>query len=179
VRADLVIEGLRPPVLAVVTSVGTVVCCLVKRSALPAVIGAVGLLLAASSTLAAKLLVGRPDPHGYLAAHGGSFPSGHVITIMVSVGLAALMIHPLGYGWIALVPAAVAGAVMGACLLIQSAHWASDVIGGIVLACWVLATLRACLEFFRLRRRQDSRSLRSPPWLPLVPETSASSDRQR
>jgi membrane-associated phospholipid phosphatase len=161
-RADVVVEGLRPPVLVISMAILTLVWCLIRRSVLPAVIGAAGLVLAAASTLATKLAVGRADPHGYLAQHGGSFPSGHVLTLMVSVGLAVLMVHPQGSGWILFVPAALAGAVMGGCLLLQSAHWTTDVIGGALLAGGALATVRGGLATFGSGSR-ERHSLRSPP----------------
>ena len=181
-RADVVVEGLRPPLLVIAMAILTLICCLVRRSVLPAAIGAAGLVLAAASTLATKLAVGRADPHGYLAPHSGSFPSGHVITIMVSVGLAVLMVHPQGGGWILFVPAVLAGAVMGGCLLLQSAHWATDVVGGALLAGGVLSAVRGGVVTLGAGRR-DRHSLRSPPAAatarPTAGQTSAGGLRSR
>ncbi len=176
IRADLVIEGLRPTVLLVIMALFTTICCAIRRSISPALIGTAGFLIAASATLAVKLIVGRPDPHGYVAAYSGSFPSGHVVTIVVSLGLAALVLRPQAPWWVLLLPAAVSGTLMGLCLLIQSAHWASDVFGGQLLALCVLAVMRATLDALR-HRVSDNHSTRDPPLRRMAQEVRAGDRR--
>lgn len=143
-RADLVVEGLRPSVLFIWMGLCVVASRILTRSWFPIVAGC-GFLLAVSATVLTKLLISRPDPHGYLAPHSGSYPSGHVVTIMVSVGLTVLMISPRASGWVTSISALFAGLLMGTCLLIQSAHWASDVIGGVLLACCILAATQGLM----------------------------------
>jgi membrane-associated phospholipid phosphatase len=138
-RADYVVEGLRPAVIAILLVAFTVACCVKRRSVRPLVfVAGVGVLTAAL-TIVAKVAVGRPDTHGTVAnSHGGSFPSGHVIAIIVCLGLAALVAQRRVRRWVWLVPA-LGGALMAASLLVQAAHWSTDVAGGGLLAAGVLA----------------------------------------
>jgi membrane-associated phospholipid phosphatase len=141
-RADYVVEGLRPPVLAILLAAFTVATCVVRRTLRPAIfVGGVWLATAAL-TLAAKMAVGRPDTHGATERFGGSFPSGHSISIMVCLGLAVLVAQPRVRRWVWLIPA-LGGCLMGVSLVVQAAHWSTDVIGGALLATSVLAAVSA------------------------------------
>ncbi|MGH8823077.1 MAG: phosphatase PAP2 family protein [Jiangellaceae bacterium] len=141
-RADYVVEGLRPPVLAGLLAAFTVAFCVIRRSLRPAMfVGGVWLMTAAL-TVAAKMAVGRPDTHGTVDDYGGSFPSGHTISVIVCLGLAVLVAQPRVGRWVWLVPA-LGGALMGASLLVQAAHWSTDVAGGGLLATGVLAAVSA------------------------------------
>jgi membrane-associated phospholipid phosphatase len=142
-RADYVVEGLRPAVIAGLLAAFTVAFCLIRRSLRPAVfVGCVGLTTMAL-TVAAKMAVGRPDTHGTTAdSHGGSFPSGHIIAVVVCLGLAVLLTQPRARRWVWLIPA-LAGGLMGACLLVQAAHWSTDIVGGGLLAVGVLTAVTA------------------------------------
>ncbi len=137
VRADYVVEGLRPAVVVSILAAYTAVICVIRRSLRPGLfVGAVWLITAAL-TVAVKIAMGRPDPHGVLSGHGGSFPSGHTISVVVCLGLAVLVAQPRLGRWI-WIPLALVGALMGAALLVQAAHWSTDVLGGGLLAIGVL-----------------------------------------
>ena len=141
-RADLVIEGLRPTVLAGLLAAFTVACCLGRRSGRPAAFVGGVCLATVALTVATKTAVGHPDPHGLLGTNGGSFPSGHMIAVIVCLGLPVLVAQPRPSRWLWLLPA-LGGGLMGACLLLQAAHWATDVVGGGLLGIGVLAVTTA------------------------------------
>jgi membrane-associated phospholipid phosphatase len=138
VRADLVVEGLRPAVLAVLLAALTVAYCLKRRSLRPATFVGGFCLATLGLTLATKAAVARPDPHGLIGGHGGSLPSGHMICVIVFPGLALLVARPRYRTWVWLIPA-LGGSVMATALLLQAAHWATDIFGGGLLATCVLA----------------------------------------
>lgn len=82
-----------------------------------------------------KPLLGAADPYGRdaLRVYHSSFPSGHA-TIAMALALAVVVAAPAAWR----LPAALAGgayaAAMGASLLIQRWHYASDVAGGFLIA---------------------------------------------
>jgi membrane-associated phospholipid phosphatase len=137
-RADYVVEGLRPAVIAGLLAAFTVALSVIRRSLRPVIlVGSVG-LTTVTLTVAAKLAVGRLDTHGTTAnSNGGSFPSGHIIAVVVCLGLVVLMTQPRARRWVWLIPALVGG-LMGVCILVQAAHWSTDIVGGALLATAVL-----------------------------------------
>jgi membrane-associated phospholipid phosphatase len=141
-RADLVVEGLRPVMVAALLAVFTMACCVKRRSLRPAAYVGIVCTSAVTLTVAAKIAVGRPDPHGLLATDGGSFPSGHMIGVIIGLGLVVLLVLPSARRWVWLIPA-LGGGVMAACLLLQAAHWSTDIVGGALLATGVLAVASA------------------------------------
>jgi membrane-associated phospholipid phosphatase len=141
-RADLVVEGLRPIVVAGLLAAFTGAWCVKCRSLRPAAFVSAVCLAAVALTVAVKIIMGRPDPHGLLGSDGGSFPSGHVIVVMVGVGLAVLIGRPSAGRWVMII-AALAGGLMGVCLLLQAAHWLTDLVGGSLLAVVVLSVAAA------------------------------------
>jgi membrane-associated phospholipid phosphatase len=153
-RADLVVEGLRPVVVAVLLATFTLVYSARRRSLRAvAFIGGVGLVTIAL-TIASKITVGRLNTHAVLGSNGGSFPSGHVISVVVCLGLLVLIVQPRTRWWIWLIPA-FGGVVMGASLLLQAAHWFTDVVGGGLLAITILAATSACTDWMHSRFRND------------------------
>jgi membrane-associated phospholipid phosphatase len=137
-KADLVVEGLRPTMLAILLAAFALAYCVKHRSLRPgAFLGGV-CVATVVLTLAVKRAMERPDTHGLLSSSGGSFPSGHMISIIVCLGLAVLIALPKAGWWIWLIPAA-GGFLMATALLLQAAHWATDVIGGGLLATAALA----------------------------------------
>jgi membrane-associated phospholipid phosphatase len=142
VRADVIVEGLRPVMAAALLAVFTSAWCVRRRSIRPAVFVGVVAMSTATLTVAVKIAVSRPDPHGLLANDGGSFPSGHMIGVIVCLGLAALLPLPRTGRWIWFIPA-LGGALMAVSLLLQAAHWSTDIAGGILLATAVLAAASA------------------------------------
>jgi membrane-associated phospholipid phosphatase len=137
-RSDVVVEGLRPAVLAALLAAFTIAYSVKHRSHKPLAFVAGVSLATLAITVATKITVGRLNPHGVLGNDGGSFPSGHTIAVVVCVGLCVLMTQPRASRWIWLIPAFAAG-LMGASLLLQAAHWFTDIVGGGLLATAVLA----------------------------------------
>jgi membrane-associated phospholipid phosphatase len=142
VRADLVVEGLRPAVVAALLAAFTLPYCVKRRSLRPAAFVGLVCAVAAMLTIALKTAVGTADPHGSIAYTGGSFPSGHMVSVIVCLGLALLLSVPRAGAWIWLIPAA-GGGLMGTSLLLQAAHWSTDVVGGALLATSILAVTTA------------------------------------
>lgn len=103
-----------------------------------AVVGATTVAL----TLLSKLVVSRPDPHGVAGDHGGAFPSGHTVSVMVCLGLAVILFRPEGGRAAWALPGGI-GVLMAGSLVVQGAHWATDVLGGALLAVTVLAAASA------------------------------------
>jgi len=132
VRWGGVVDALRPPVVATALAALAVTVCLVRRPVRPALVAAAAGTAAAAATLLVKLALARPDPHVTGTGHGGSFPSGHTVGVVVCVGLAVQLIRPGARGW-ARVAALAAGTVMGVGLVVIGAHWATDVLGGLLL----------------------------------------------
>lgn len=159
-RADLVVENLRPAVMTWFAGATALVLCAVRRSWRPLAVAALTGSVTSAVVLSGKAVVARQDPHGLLM-HGGSFPSGHTTTIMVSLGLVVLLVRPEPPPAAWLLPA-VAGAGMGTALLVEGAHWATDVVGGGLLAAAVLAALRATGVARWAGPRRPRRSDREP-----------------
>ncbi len=136
-RADYVVEGLRPAVVVSILMAYTAAICVMRRSLRPALfVGAIWLMTAAL-TIGVKIVMSRPDPHGFVSGSGGSFPSGHTISVIVCLGMVMLVAQPRLGRWMWILVALV-GVVMGASILVQAAHWSTDVLGGGLLAVGVL-----------------------------------------
>jgi membrane-associated phospholipid phosphatase len=125
--------------LLAVTSVATAAW---RRSWWPLLFGAV---LAGSSvalTVLAKTALDRTDPHGWVATSGGSYPSGHVVALLVCLSGCLLLLVPRvrWWGWAVVVGAA---ALLTVGLLVSAAHWPTDVLGGALLAVAVTSALSA------------------------------------
>ena len=140
--ADLVIEGLRPAVLAALLSLFTLGYSIKRRSLRPVAFVSVAALATVAVTAATKITVGRLNPHGDVGNDGGSFPSGHTIAVVVCLGLGVLMMQPRVGRRVWLIPA-FGGVLMGVSLLLQAAHWSTDIAGGGLLATGVLAIMIA------------------------------------
>lgn len=155
-RADRVVEGLEPRnVLPLLLVVG-LVAGWVRRSWEPPVTAAVMAAATTVAVFALKWLVQRPDTHDQLSAVGGSYPSGHTAALLVALGGAALVVRcPVPWWQWCLVGAV--GLLMAGCLLVQAAHWMSDVVGGALLGTAVLA-FGAVARSAHLRRVQDRRA---------------------
>ncbi len=150
-----IIDGLEPRRSYPLLLVATIIVCLWRWSWRPGAFA--GLVVAASTvaTLGSKALTHRPDPHGDLATTGGSFPSGHVIALVVCLGAIALMWWRRTRWW-HWVLVAVPPAFMSAALLYTAAHWVTDVLGGVLLGiatlCWA-ASLPLRTSMMEGRRR--------------------------
>ena len=142
-RADLVVEGMRPTVMVALLLVFTAAYCIKRQSLRPALFVAAVCLTTVILTLATKAMVARPDPHGLIGNDGGSFPSGHMIGVIVPLGIVLMLMQPPVGRRVWLIPA-LAGGLMGASLLLQAAHWAADIVGGGLLGASALAIAAPC-----------------------------------
>jgi undecaprenyl-diphosphatase len=138
VRWVIVVDALRPPVVAAVLTAVCVAVCLLRRAPRLALVTVATGMVAAAMTVLVKLTLARPDPHVTGTGHGGSFPSGHTVAVVVCAGLAVCLLRP-GARMAALTVAAGAGVVMAVALVVIGAHWASDVVGGLLLGLAVVA----------------------------------------
>ena len=166
IGADVVVEALMPPVTLGLLLVAGLLTAWSRRSR---ALAAATVSLVVVSTVLTQLLqaaVGRPDTHDEVSRLGGSYPSGHTVSITVCAGgLLLLRRHrpsPRTWAWVA-----VASTAMGVALLLESAHWSADVLGGALLGCLVLALAVAFDE-----RRRPGTQLWWPLSAPGEPGTS-------
>ena len=130
--ATYVVDGLRPTRMLALLVVVTAIACARRRSFQPLLVVGVSGFVAVALLLGTKVVVARPDPHDYIGI--GAYPSGHTLSIVLAVGLSIVLIAGTrAAGW-AVAAAVAAGLVMGGALLLQAAHWASDVAGGALIA---------------------------------------------
>jgi membrane-associated phospholipid phosphatase len=138
-HADVVVEGLKPSRIAWVLPVVAAMVSWRRHSWRPLgyalLIGGTTAVL----TLLSKVLVQRPDTHGKVSLLGGSYPSGHTVTILVVFGGSLLVLTPRTRWWQWLLVGGL-GTLMGYCLLVEAAHWFTDVVGALLLATAVLST---------------------------------------
>jgi membrane-associated phospholipid phosphatase len=133
-----VVEGLMPPIALALLVVAGLATAAVRRSRRRAVL-VVGLAVgSAVVTRVLQALVGRPDTHASTASLGGSYPSGHTVAMIVCVGGLFIArsgrLRPSSCAW-----CAVAATVMGLSLLVQAAHWLTDVVGGVLVGVLILS----------------------------------------
>ena len=86
VRWAHVVHALRPPVIAAAVAAVAGAVCLVRRTVRPALVPAAAVATAALVTLLVKVALARPDPHATGTGHGGSFPSGHTVSVVAGRG---------------------------------------------------------------------------------------------
>ena len=129
---------LAPPRMYGLLAVTSLSVAIRRRSWRPALVGLVVAGTSVTLTVLTKLAFHRPDPHGHLAATGGSFPSGHTIAVVACLGGCLLVALPRVRWW-HWTPVVAATALMTVGLLVSAAHWATDVLGGGLLALTVVA----------------------------------------
>jgi membrane-associated phospholipid phosphatase len=128
-----VVDGFAPPVALGLLALAGIIAAVRRKSARPLGYVAVLAVVAVLITQVSKAILQRPDPHGHVGTFSGSFPSGHMVVLLIALGGAALVLrrHPPQWGWWLV---AVVELTMGLSLLVLSMHWSTDVIGGGLLA---------------------------------------------
>jgi membrane-associated phospholipid phosphatase len=141
-RLNPIIDGIDPPrALGLLAAVGLVLA-LRRRSWWPGLYAALVAVAAVGPLMVTKFLVARPDPRHEMTAVGGSFPSGHLLAVVVCLGGCLMLLVPRTRWWQWL-PIAVIGSLMGAALVVCAAHWFTDVVGGALLAIAMVGLLEA------------------------------------
>jgi membrane-associated phospholipid phosphatase len=137
VRADMVVEGLEPSRVLPVYVVLVALLAWRRRSWRAVLHALVLLAVAGVPALLVKRAVARTDPH-HVMSSAGSFPSGHVLVLLVCVGGLLLLVRgaPRWWEWALVLLVDLAMAVS---LLLQATHWLTDVVAGILLGAAALA----------------------------------------
>lgn len=146
---------LEPERMYPILGVTALVTSLRRRSWRPLVFAGALAGLSVVVTVAVKIGMERPDPHGYVTPSGGSYPSGHVVGVVVSLAGCLLLLRPTLRWWF-WAPVVVGVGLVSGGLLISAAHWPTDVLGGILLG---LAVVSAA-STWSLRRWPDPPSPR-------------------
>lgn len=141
---SLLLQGLADPVPASFFVVALVIACLWRGYGRLAVVAVVATFVTDLSVIIAKHIVGR-------TIHGGSltYPSTHAAHSAVVAMVSALLVANLAQSGprvsvlLVLGAALAAATVMGWSLVAGSVHYATDVVGGISVALFVLPTV-AC-----------------------------------
>jgi membrane-associated phospholipid phosphatase len=126
------VDGLEPARALAACLVVAVFTAAIRRSWRPLVAssGVLGTVLLV--TLVTKVLFARPDPSGGETGVGGSYPSGHVLTLLLAAGVGLLLVRPRPPAALWLLVSFPALAMAWA-LLVGSVHWFTDVLGGLLL----------------------------------------------
>jgi membrane-associated phospholipid phosphatase len=104
-----------------------------RRSWRTLAFGVVPAVVSVGVALAVKAVLARPDPLGGASPDGGSYPSGHMMAVVVSVAACLCVVSPrVRWWWLAVL--AVPCGLMATSLVVTTQHWVSDVVGGALLA---------------------------------------------
>jgi membrane-associated phospholipid phosphatase len=134
-----VVDGIAPPVAVALLGIATIVAAWRDRSIRPMVFAGLTASVAMVLTFAGKAISERPDPHGGLW-HGGAYPSGHMVMLLVALGCALLMLRPRARWWEWL-GVALVGLTMAVSLLFLAMHWFTDVVAGTLIGITLLAVV--------------------------------------
>lgn len=130
VRSDRLVKELRPTHVGLPMLLIVAVLSIVRRSLRPILVVAVVGTPVAVVTLGTKWAMAHSEANPAPIAHG-SFPSGHMVSIIMAFGLVVLLLRP-GTRWGWGLPT-LAGLVMGSALILATVHPATDVIGAALL----------------------------------------------
>ena len=133
------VDALAPPVTSSLLLVAGGVSAWSLRSMRPVVFAGSSLCVAASLTIAIKVALHRPDPHGEPSWLGGAYPSGHVLILLISLGCALLVLRATT--WWLWMGVAFAGLTLAVSLLFLTMHFLTDIVGGALLGITLLVAL--------------------------------------
>ena len=142
IRVDAIVEGMRPLTVAALVVAYASVAAVRRRTWWPLACTGLTFVAGTAVALAVKLALARADVSGEIGGVGGSYPSGHVVTVLLAAGCVVLM-GDWVRTWLAWAFVSVAGWIMGWALLVQAAHWFTDVVAAVLLSVAVLVV--ACL----------------------------------
>ena len=131
IEASRAVSALTPLRFALLLLLVVVAVSLARSSLRP--LGLAGLVggFAIAATVSTKWVMAHADTGRTPVAHD-AFPSGHVVSATMGVGLAVLLLRPAPrWSWSL---AVLAGAVVGTALVFADVHPATDVLGGGLLA---------------------------------------------
>lgn len=136
-RFGYLVDGLSPPVTAPLLAIGSAIAAWRAHSLRPLIFAGVTGAVAVALTLAAKAAMDRPDGHGDLHGVATSYPSGHMVMLLVSAGCLLFLFVPRArWLWLALGGVEV---LMGIAILVVAMHWLTDVVASGLLGVAVLA----------------------------------------
>jgi membrane-associated phospholipid phosphatase len=135
-----VVDGLAPRVALALLVIASGAAAWRVRSVRPIVFAGLTASVAALLTVVSKATFQRPDPHGGISGHGGAYPSGHMVMLLVAVGCALLMLRPRARWW-EWIGVAVVGLTMAVSLLLLAMHWFTDVAAGTLIGIALLAVV--------------------------------------
>jgi len=135
-RFGYLVNGFSPPVMASLLAVGSVIAAWRAHSLRPVILADATGSIAVALTLAAKLLLQRADGHGDLHGVASSYPSGHLVLLVICAGdLLLLFLPETAWLWAALAAVVL---LMGVSILVVAMHWLTDVVGSALLGMFVL-----------------------------------------
>jgi membrane-associated phospholipid phosphatase len=136
-RFGYLVDGLAPPITAPLLAIGSAVAAWRAHSLRPLIFAGAAGSIAVALTLAAKAVMDRSDGHGDLHGVATSYPSGHMVLLLVSAGCLLLIFVPRArWLWVAL---GVVGVMMGISILVVAMHWLTDVVASALLGVTLLA----------------------------------------
>ena len=136
-RFGYMVDGLAPPITAPLLAVGSALAAWRWHSLRPLVFAGATGCLAVVLTLAAKTVLRRPDGHGDLHGSASSYPSGHLVMLLVCAGTLLLTLAPGATRLWAMLGVVVV--LMGVSILVVAMHWLTDVVGSALLGVTVLS----------------------------------------
>jgi membrane-associated phospholipid phosphatase len=135
-----VVDGIAPPVALALLALASSAAAWRGRSIRPLVFAGLTASVAMVLTVVGKAILQRPDPHGGLSGHGGAYPSGHMVMLLVALGCALLMLRPRARWW-EWIGVGVVGLTMAVSLLLLAMHWFTDVAAGTLIGLTLLAVV--------------------------------------
>ncbi|HLL63498.1 MAG TPA: phosphatase PAP2 family protein [Propionibacteriaceae bacterium] len=136
-RFGYMVDGLSPLVTGPLLAIGSAIAAWRDRSLRPLIFAGATGSVAVAATLAAKAAMDRSDGHGDLHGMATSYPSGHMVMLLISAGCLLLLFVPqVRWLWAAL---GVVGVMMGISILVVAMHWLTDVVASALLGVVLLA----------------------------------------